>query len=275
MSLKSCTEIYDRQSSINEKGETTYQRLFQVVTTNPKDGAYLARIAPGVAVGDQYATTTEFDTNAFCLGIQTRCTAEDGKTWETTVDYGPAPDAGQNPLNEPPEVSWSFAQFEREIDRDINGRAIANSAGDPFLNQLVRDDSRPILSVTRNEAFFNAQLAYWYRDVVNSDPFFGANPGQVKVSNISASRQFSDQIGFYWKVSYEFAFNAEGWRKKVLSMGLREKKNGKLQNILVNGTPITEPMLLGQNGEQLAQNGTPYALEFDVYNKAPFSVFGF
>jgi hypothetical protein len=82
MSLKSCTEIYDRQSSINENGETAYQRLFQVVTTDPKDGAYLARIAPGIGIGDQYTTTTEYDTNAFCTGVTTRCTAEDGKTWK-------------------------------------------------------------------------------------------------------------------------------------------------------------------------------------------------
>lgn len=180
-----------------------------------------------------------------------------------------------NPLNKPYEVNWSFAQFEREIEQDINGKAIANSAGDPFLLRLTRDDSRPILQVSRNEPSFNAQLAYWYRDVVNTDSFFGADAGQVNVSNISASRQFNTNIGFYWKVSYEFAFNAEGWKKKVLSQGLMEKKNGKLQNVLVNGTPITEPVLLAQDGSKLQENGTPYILEYEVYNKAPFSAFGF
>ena len=178
-------------------------------------------------------------------------------------------------MSEPPEIQWGFAQFQRNTDRAIDGTAIVNSAKDPFSDPVEIDDSRPVLSVTRNELTFNSSLAYIYRDAVNSDVFQGAAKGQVKVSNISSTRvkHPNTSIGFFWKTSYEFHFNPNGWDRYILDQGYRELKSGKKQNIMVQGVIVQEPALLDGAGLQLPPAGTPKFKKFKVYPELPFSIF--
>jgi len=272
------TELYTRTSELNEKGQRTYTRTFLVVTDDPDIGAGVVREAVGIARGQTYETSTEYDNFAFCKSISASCKDDDGKGWTVTVSYGP-PEAGQenpteNPLAAPASVAWSFAQFERPVDKTVDGEAIVNSAGDPFANEIMRDDSRPVFSYSRNEASFNASLAYSYRDTVNSDSFMGAGPGQVKVSNISGARQYDANYGYYWQVTYEFQFSADGFEKKIVSAGLREKNDdGKLENILVQGKEINDPALLDKKGKKVPPGGPPHIHEFKVYNETSFSAF--
>lgn len=272
------TPTWNRSSDLNEKGERTYTLTYYVETDDPEIGAGVVREAVGWVRGEPYQTSTEFDNGAFCVGINASCKDDDGLGWTVTVNFGPPPQGQdsptENPLNQPSQVAWSFAQFERPVDKTVDGEAIVNTAGDPFANEILRDDSRPVLAFTRNEASFNASLAYSYRDTVNSDPFMGAAPGQVKVSNISGARQFDPNFGFYWTVSYEFMFSADGFEKKIVSAGLREKNDqGKPANILVQGQPINDPALLDKKGKQLKPGAPPHIQEFKIYNETSFSAF--
>lgn len=278
MSVVSVKELYTRTSEINEKGQRSYTRTFQVITDDQWTGPAVVREAVGIAVGDTYLTSTEYDDYAYCLSKSASCTAEDGKQWTVTVAYGPPPETdSQNPLNDPPEITWSFSQFQRPAEQTRNGEAIVNVCGDPFANEISRDDSRPILSITRNEAFFSAALAYLYRDCVNSDSFMGASAGQAKVSNISSTRQFNPNFGFYWKTSYEFSFDAAGYEKQILNIGLRERdqNTGQIKHILKQGVPITEPVLLDQQGRELPSGNPPHFLKFPIYFEVPFAAFNF
>ena len=141
----------------------------------------------------------------------------------------------------------------------------------------MRDDSRPVLTIVRNEASFNAGLAWLYRDCVNSDAFFDAGPGMVKVSNISATRKWNPLFGWYWPVSYEFTFDANGYAKYLLNQGFREldSDTGKLKLVTVNGVPVSEPVLLSKKGQVMPPNSPPYGLKFDIYYEASFGVFNF
>lgn len=281
MSVVSVTELYTRSAETNEKFQRSYTRTFQVITSNPRTGPAVVREAVDIAVGDAYVTDTEYDDYAYCLNKSASCTSEDGKQWTVTLSYGPAPDPNtndsENPLEQPYEISWSFAQFERPAEQTINGEPIVNVVGDPFSTAIMRDDSRPVLSITRNEAFFPAGLAYLLRDCVNSDTFMGAGQGQAKVSNISSVRQYSPTFGFYWKTSYEFTFDAGGYDKQILNQGLREKdqSTGQIKNILSQGVPITEPVLLDQMGRELPAGAPPHFRRFKVYFEVPFSTFNF
>lgn len=279
MAITIVEDYTKRTSDENEKGQRSYVRVFNVTTDNHKVGAGVVRESVGIPRFSTYETETEYDTFSFCKTKQAACVSADGKSWTVTVNYGP-PDNGQespteNPLEAPLQVSWSFAQFDKTVYVTRDGEPIQNTAGVPYASGLNRDDSRPVLAIVRNEASFNAALAYSYRDTVNSDSFMGAGPGQVKVSNISGARQYDPNYGFFWTVSYEFQFSAEGFEKKVASMGLHEKNDqGKLVPIMNGSSEATDPVHLDDKGK--AKPGGPAKVQtFKLYNETSFSGFGF
>jgi len=259
--------------SVNEKNQRKFTRTFIV---DDCDGPGLAVNATGLLIGMEYSTDAESDSSAFLLNFNSECVSEDGRQYKVTAEYGPHPEFPDSPLDEPVEIEWSFQQFSKAIDRDIEGTAILNPALDPYADAVEIDDSRPILNITRNEASFSAALAYTYRDAINADSFQGADEGQVKVASISSSRQFDQNYGYYWKTKYTFHFNPSGWDRYILSQGTRYiDDEGKKRNILVEGVPVTEPFLLAEDGSKLPQDGQPHFKKYKVYPKLPFSAFNF
>ncbi len=273
MGIVSVKEINGQRSSSITADGRTYSRVFQVLMDDPTDGPLLARSAPGIAINDTYVTTTESDSDSICTSVSSSCVSADFLTWEVSAEYSPKPD---NPLTASADVKWSFAQFERTTERDINGTAILNSADDPFAEAVVIDDSRPVLSVTKNVSSFSPSLAFYYRDATNSTSFYGAGTEQVKVSNISATYVVDDFWGGYWQLSFEFAFDPQKFTKKILDQGYRyvDPEDGKKKNILVQGQPVNDPHLLDGDGNKLDSGGSPVFKTFSVYPKLPFSVFG-
>src|SRR5207245_2866104 len=78
--------------------------------------------------------------------------------------------------------------------KDAYGKGILNSAGQYFDPPPMMDDSRPRLSIARNEPVFNPAIAINYQDAVNTDGFLGFTAGQVRVSGISASNESENNI---------------------------------------------------------------------------------
>ncbi|WP_254510424.1 hypothetical protein [Anatilimnocola floriformis] len=261
--------LQSRNCSINEKSEPSYSHVYLVRTDNKLQNLPSIRSAPGIAIGDSYFD----DSFAGCNGVDSQPYGEDGFWHTVTVNWGPWPEREENPLNEPTQVEWNLSQFELEVEKDRNGKPIVNAAGMPPRDILTKDDSRPILTVTHNEASFNGALAYSYRDTVNRAAFFNAPRGTVKVMNISASRQFSPICGFFYQVKYEFAFNLDGWAKEFLNCGTHELDAGKLKPILINGKPTDEPVPLTRAGAKLPAGAAPVMLKFDVYHEADFGAF--
>lgn len=282
MGITSVTELPRRGGGVSEKNERTYSRLFQVTSTIPDESALVVAVAPGIVIGDPYVTSGGNDPYAKCVGVDVSQSSEDGYTWEATVNYGLLPeDETDDPKLQEPDVEWSYQQFERNIDRDADGKAIRNSANDPFQEAISRDDSRPVLSVSRNEATYNAVLAYQYRDAVNADVFgqafnFTARPGTVKVTAINGKLQHDQFYGDYWRVTYVFTFDPAGFNAVVLDQGFRElDDDGELKNIVIDGVPISDPVLLDGKGKQLEEGEDAVFLDFQKYVELPFSVFNF
>jgi hypothetical protein len=281
MGIISVGEKLSRSGEQNGKGEVTYSRLFQVITDDPWTGAKAVREAVPIAIGEPYVTSTESDSASVCIGKNASCNSEDGKRWDVTVSYGDNSKVEeQNPLAEPADISWSFAQFTRPVDIDCDSVAILNAASDPYSEPIETDDSRPVLKVTRNEAGFDPALANAYRDATNSDSFMGFSPGCCKVSNISATRtKFANpELGdFYYVTSYEIHFNPDGFDRKILNAGLRElvEVDGEIvkKPILIAGQPVSEPHLLDENGKALEQGGEPVFRTHRLNNRLPFSIF--
>lgn len=260
------------------KVSRNYSLTFLVEMSNLKDGGKAAYEAPGINFGDHYLTETEEDLSSFCRSINANEIAP--LCWHVTVEYGrydPALNA-ENPLNQVPEVSTDFAQFEEICEFDLDGNPIVNSAGDKFADPVVRDQSRPLFRISRNEASYDPMLAWMYKDTVNKDVFFGSDPGTVKCSHISARRQYDPTVGIYWTVSYEFHVDPNGWIKRIGDLGINYLDGTSLKPILIQGVPCQIPQALDGSGgvlERPVDSSNAVILEFPVYPETDFSVFNF
>lgn len=273
-----------KDRTIGKDWKRTYTRTWQVITDDPNTGPITVTAAVPVAIGDRYTNDngTEQDYGSFCISIRTTVVAEDGLQWNVVAEYG-AFDPTQwpeNPLLKPPDIEWTFKPFEKTVDEDIDGNAVVNTAGDAFDPPLTCEDPRPVLMISRNEATFDPSLAYTYKNAVNTDVFFGAEPSKCKVSQISGRRQWDQYLssidqngGFYWTVTYEFEFTPDTWQKKVLNQGLRKlnESTGQQEQITIGGAPITSPVLLDESGQPLEPGAEPYILEFRVYPEFAFA----
>jgi hypothetical protein len=263
-----------------------YTRTWIVLTDDPRVGAGSVLAATPVSIGQTYDTGTEHDTGAFCASVSASPTEEDGMQWEVTAEYGPydATEFPENPQLRDPEISWEYQRSQEAADREAGDpnadpppKPVKNSAGDSFDPPLLKDVRRPILKLVRNEANFDPLLAYFYHDKVNSTPFFGADPGFVKVEGITPQRVFSHTIGWYWSVQYEFLFDFRGQDPQVLNQGFKRlDANG--QRVLCtddNGEVVTTPVWLDEEGQQIPPDGEPVYLQFAIYERIDFSFLNF
>jgi hypothetical protein len=286
VAVTSVKETYERSSTQDNKWKRKYTRTWLVETDNPLDGSMRARTAIGIpAIGNSYwVDSTENDPGSFVQSVNATCLGAGPaySQWKVVAEYAEydASQFPQNPLEWPIQINWSGTQFEKVIYYDINDKAIVNSAGEPFGEPVTIDDSRPVLTIVRNEPTYDLAIVDEYRDTLNADTFMGASPGLVKVSFMPGELQYNKDAGgsgFYYKITYTFNFNRDGWKKKILDRGFSElDASDKLKTILgPDGQPLAEASLLDGTGHPLPFDGTPVYQEFDVYQSKNFSDFGF
>jgi hypothetical protein len=197
-----------------------------------------------------------------------------------TADYQNfnAEQNNENPLLSKPVVKWSFVQFEEPIEVDRDGKPILNTAGDQYADPMVRNQSRPVLTITRNEVKDPSLITWRYRDTVNSTPFAGADPGMAKIEDIQADQADDPVQGKYWIVTYVIHFNPKKWTQKIISMGLNQIKDGNKIPITIGGKNADTPQILDENGAYVAPPITAdniYVQEYKVYDETDFNDFNF
>lgn len=260
-----------------------YTRAWRLTTDSASvPAAYVLANGP-VSLGNSYNADSVDDLGAFVQEIEVACEGEgaNGITWIFTASYGPYdPEAvPQNPTERPLQVSWGNATFEEIVDEDQDGNAVVNSAGDPFDPPITEEDTRPVLTVVRCQYTFSTTWATGYRNAINSDIFLGADPGTVRSMPIVGVLKKDQDIGWYWEVTYEFAYKPQGWARVELDQGLRRTVDVggtlKRQPILVRGVPVQSPVLLDGAGDVLPPGGTPVFRTYRTRPSLPFAVFGF
>jgi hypothetical protein len=190
------------------------------------------------------------------------------RLWKAMVTYDNTIDgtqAGENPLLRPAVDEWDFEQFQRLVFKDIDGNNIENSAGTAL--KLYADDSRPILTYTRNEANYPSQILE-YQDAINSDPFL-VFPAYTAKVNIRAGKRFENGIRFY-ETKYTFNFRYDTWRPEIVNEGNQFKVN----SASTTGTftwPNGYVGLLDDDGEPLGTGDDPTFKEFKIYRELPFA----
>lgn len=282
-----------RAMSIDATWARRYTIIYRVVTSNARIGVQQVILQCPVRIGSTYSygaiidNTLEIDTGSWVQTITGEPEATgDGKNWLVTVEYGPKEPPTENPLDATPTVTWDFVSAEEIVDKDTDGKPVINSAYDYFDPPLTREKRDPIVTVVRNEATFDYDLAFAMQDVISSDVFLGAAAGLWKINKITGVAAESIALDgtkyTYWIVTYELQFNRNGWKRPVLNQGMRQLNttlvNGVANGwepILVNGQPISSPAPLDNAGRALNPNATIVYKTFKVYFEMPFTNLNF
>ncbi|MCK4624067.1 MAG: hypothetical protein KAV00_02065 [Phycisphaerae bacterium] len=226
MSVISVKELKDdRSSEVGWKGRR-HQRHFIVQCDNFTDSTPIAVSAAGIpAVGDAYTSVDEF---AWVMRKHARTEQGQGHLFRVIVEYATYTDSrftsSDSPLEKKPQISFTNVVATEPMQRDCDGKLVANSAGVPFDPPITRDQTRYNITFRRNEAvFIPIVTAQFFKDAVNADPFLGAGPGKVKVKIDSDYR--AEGSYRYWETAYlfEFKLDEDGWEPLVMDAGFQEK----------------------------------------------------
>jgi hypothetical protein len=246
------------RSSIDDGFTRTYTRVFLVRVTSKNDRENTATLATGVpSVGDAYAAGGDSDTGALCVSVSAQVSSDNPYLYEVTCEYSSQireqSQQAEDPIARPAKVSWNFQPYTKPVNRDILGKTILNSAKLPFDPPIEADDRRVTLSISRNEATFDAGLAYDFQDATNSDPFFGGGIAAWKVQGIKADGPHSENGTSFWAVTYDFEFRREGWYVRAMDAGYSELVSGTLVEIKNGGERVSVPEPLDGVGRRLSR----------------------
>ena len=272
---------HSRTHTHNIENERTYSRQWTVETTIQTDNAKIVADGWSSVTGIERGTPFPSDAGAFAKQIRVECdsAAKDGRKWIVTCEYAPWDEEELNPLLWKAKDHWSFVPgYQETVDYDIYNVPIVNSAGDPFLEPVVREGSRLQLTVDQNELVYNYPLAQLYKNAINATPWQGWPNYTVMCVDITAEPAWDMDLGKYYRCKYVFHLEPRTWKKILLDQGLREldpsSPTGKKD--IVHGTQaINTPDLLDGSGQRLALGGTPVYGAFSIYPELPFHVFAF
>lgn len=194
--------------------------------------------------------------------------------------FGPA-GITDSPLNEPPIIKWGKTETEEPVDEDLDGEPICTVNGEP-IEGITKTISDVTCSIQRNFAAVNLAAIYQYLHSVNSDTFLGFAPGVCRMTEFSAEQVWAETGGGYWRASAGFQFRwpynttpAKAWYARVRHEGFRVKVGTDIVNAKdAEGQPASKPVLLASNGTEETVPSSAHWLEFEIYQKLPYSSLG-
>ena len=192
----------------------------------------------------------------------------------STDDDGGASD----PLSLPVELSFSDVNDELPVDVDIQGAAIVNSSLEAFDPPLTKPSNDKRMQITKNIASYRPGDFLGFKDAINSTKWEGFEVGTVRYLGESATRVTEGETT-YWRVTHELQIRRDGWVRKILDQGYREKTGKDSSNkptfaeiTDTTGKPVSQPVLLNGSGGKLADGAKPEILEFVLNDSKDFSV---
>ncbi len=268
-------EIWNgRNGSGDLKSGRRYSRVFRVETNTNFDTAVEATASGTPVIGDEFPS----DDKAFCQNVSATQESFSPRVWLVTCSFSTEQELASNPLDDPIKFIWGTEQFQRPYFKDRNGKAILNSAGDPFDPPVEGDDSRTTVTITQNVSSVPA----WFllvRDKLNSAAVSigGISVGteRAKIQKVSASDQKFRGNTDYITIGATIHVQSESWQKSILDAGFREKSGSQMKSILNDDdkTRISSPAPLDGSGGVLSNPTTTNAVfrDFDIYGTFDFN----
>lgn len=183
-------------------------------------------------------------------------------------------DRDSNPETWVPVYETKFERLQEIMARDVNGTTIANSAGQPFENGIIRARYIPVWQFFQIEpASVSDETIMNRNETVNSDVFRGRGIKTLLCTVMSSV------LGFYYGAprrltQYSLKFNRTDWRLKRADVGTVFLEGGVQKDYLSASVPPTV-MLGGLNGSgaKVAPGDPPAMRNFDQFESITFSSF--
>ena len=208
--------------------------------------------------------------------------------WEATVEYSSAPmdreeqekEDFPDPLDRPAIRRWGTVQYREAVEKDRFGNAVVNTAGDLYDPPPERDVSNWTVTITKNVASV-PDFVIDYQNTVNDDDItiggLSVAAGQAKMQSIEIGEEITESGSTYYQFSYTLEIKWAGWQLELLQQGLRQvdpaDDSKRIPCVDKNGDPVTSPVLLDADGEQIATPLTTAAVyvEHEIYWREDFS----
>lgn len=171
-----------------------------------------------------------------------------------------------------PIYETKFERLQEVSTKDVNGVAIANSAGQPFENGIMRAKFVAVWEFFQIEpATLSDSTVASRNEVVNSVAFKGKAPKTLLCTVLSST------VGLYYGskrrlTKYALRVNPDKWTQKRLDVGTVYLDGAQHVPYTDNDGNI---MLGGLNGSggKVTPGAPPALLEFDVYPSIAFASF--
>ena len=292
MATEFVREIAVGTGSRRDATSTSIVRIWHVRLTVPDYGSVAALTATDpdtdvtpAKVGDghpllPYAAVT--DLSAAPVGGY-----DDRLNWHVTANYktrtyrARGGSEEENPLEEPPSVSWGFRSYTEPIYRDKDNVPIENSAGDTYDPTITEEVFNLEVTIIRNEVTYDPDLAIEYINTMNDDVVIIA--GHSAVTNTARLNEYSAQKAEkngidYWIVTYRVEFDEDTFVREVIDQGFRIKDGSTMKRIMENvdgsssETPVTEPVKLDGFGGKLVVGLAAHYQTFRTLEEKDFDV---
>jgi len=259
MGVVSCKK--DQQSGgqtfkINDKFERHYTIRYIILSDTVLGTSYEAYLGAVLHGLPTPYTPHSYDPYAYTRNVSLD-RAEDPRKWIAMVELDNCVDTSQNaenPIDRPPKIRQRFAQFQKPALKDADGNLIRTTAGQPIIPTIENDQSRPVITIERNEGVFRAITAVDYQDAISTDIVFGNDAGRAKMNTIDIGEEELQNNVRFRRHTYEIHFDDAGWEEPILNRGtwFFDTPGGNLIK-LPSGQ---EPLLLKKDGTLL--NGTGF-----------------
>jgi hypothetical protein len=187
---------------------------------------------------------------------------------------GGGQDSATAPLARPSDIQldWNESRVPIYVDA-ITDEPVLNSAGVSFDPPIDYDIADPVLVISRNEFPIDWPLILSYRNAINLDTYLGAAVGTLRLYPILASRQFEQEWGYFYRVTYRIGYREDGWIAHRLDEGRHElNTDGELVEILdARGSPVTDPVRLNGSGKQLPVGAETQFLDYNLFKSKLFA----
>lgn len=281
-------ELPGREINIGKYDDWTRRRSWLVFTDTRAydEGQLLLDGISGGTFPTPYLSTHPDDARFLCKRLAGKQDTRSPLHWRVTADYDTKPwdnDDEENPLDRRTKVSWSTVKYQKAIEKDRDGEAILNSAGDYFDPPPLKDVSRWTATITKNLDAIPTAI-FDYPDAINDADWTlqGITIPQhtAKIIGIQISDlQKEGDVEFY-TFTYTVEFDSvHQWKGKYLNQGYyyltdpavspRNRKRCR-----VDGRDSASPQLLDGDGQQIADPSPSNATfeEYDVETELNFSV---
>ena len=275
-----------RQGSSEGLAKTTSSRSWRVVTNNRyDDDVFVIRYGLSSNLLPQLYSPHPSWQALTARKVTASNQADSPHHYIVTVEYSSAPldkedkdkEDNPDPTTRPAVIKWNTVLYREAVEKDVDGDAILNSAGDYFDPPIERDRSNWTCNVRKNLANPPTWLLDYNNCPINSSSFtvdgVSVQARKARLSMIDiGEKQIENDVNFR-TVTITLEFKKEGWQASILDQGLKEVDGGELKPIMIDGKSITSPQLLsgGVHIDAPSPDNAEF-LDYDIYDEKDFSV---